>query len=138
MNASKFPVLREERYLDDVKRWIEQGGSPHVTQSEGGWTLLHIAAEYQCVEAIEYLISLNCNPNLVDAFGQTPLHIAVDSEIDATTQVGATLNYKTTKRLIELGADLTTRDNRGKTPLDWIDKYGTAARQKFDEIMGNH
>src|SRR5689334_14882706 len=122
-----FPMIREERCLADIKRWIEGGGSTDVIHSRSGSTLLHLAAEFQCVEAIEYLIGLGMDPNILDANGQTPLHIAVDSEIDSTVQTGVPLLYKATKRLIGLGADLNRKNIQGETPMDWINGYGERA-----------
>jgi|SRR5882724_598119 len=135
MDATNLPVFREDRLFEDVKRWIESGGSASAIKPESNWWLLNIAAEFQCVEAIEYLISQGGDPNLPDKFGSTPLHISVDSEIDATTQVGAPLEYRATKRLLEFGADLTIKNMKGETPLDWINKRGTQARRKFDQVM---
>src|SRR6185295_10928034 len=124
----KFPDISEEHCLNDIKRWVETGGSAQVVHPESGWSLLHVAAEFQCVEAVAYLVSVGCDPNLRDVYGQTPLHFAVDSEIDAVSQVGAPLLYKTSKRLIELGADPGIKDNQGKTPIDWINGHGAEAR----------
>jgi ankyrin repeat protein len=130
-----FPRIEEESCLRDIKRWVEEGGSAKITHRESGWTLLHIASEFQCVEAIEYLIGLGCDPNSPDMYGQTPLHFAVDSEIDATIQTGVPLLYKTTKRLLELGADLNVKNNKGETPMDWINNYGENARKIFKDVM---
>src|SRR5215510_8359486 len=115
-----FPIIREESCFSDIKRWIEAGGSTRTTDLRTGCTFLHVAAEFQCVEAIEYLIELGLDPNTLDLNGQTPSHVAVDSEVDSTLQTGAPLLYKTTKRLIELGADLNMKNRQSETPLDWI------------------
>jgi|SRR6266508_3779197 len=130
-----FPIIREESCFRNIKRWIEAGGSTQATHPRTGFTFLHIAAEFQCVGAIEYLIGLGLDPNTLDLNGQTPLHVAVDSEIDSTVQTGAPLLYKTTKRLIELGADLKMKNRQGETPLDWINGYGEKARRRFNEVM---
>ena len=130
-----FPKILEERCYRDIKRWIEAGGSIQVTDPGTGFTLLHLASDFQCIEAIEYLIGLGVDPNILDLDGQTPLHIAVDSEIDSTVQSGAPLLYRTTKRLLELGADLNLKDRMGKSPLDRINNYGEEARRKFNESM---
>jgi ankyrin repeat protein len=81
------------------------------------------------------LYELGCDLNVRDSYGQTPLHLAVDSEIDGTNQTGEDLDFKVTKRLIELGADLTIQDNKGETPLDWIDNYGEEARTRYEEVL---
>ena len=130
-----FPMIMVESCYRDIKRWIEAGGSTQVTHPKTGFTLLHLASEFQCVEAIEYLIGLGVDPNILDSNGQTPLHVAVDSEIDSTVQTGVPLSYRTTKRLLELGADLNLKNRKGESPLDWINGYGEEARRRFNEIM---
>jgi len=128
-------MILEESCYRDIKRWIEAGGSIQVAHPRTGFTLLHLASEFQCVEAVEYLIGLGIDPNILDSNGQTPLHVAVDSEIDSSVQTGGPLLYKTTKRLLELGADPNLKNRKGESPLDWIDGYGEKARRRFNEIM---
>ena len=130
-----FPMILEESCYTDIKRWVEAGGSTQVTDPRTGFTLLHIASEFQCVEAVEYLIGLGMDPNILDSNGQSPLHIAIDSEIDSAAQTEGPLLYETTKRLLELGADLNLKDRKGESPLDWINGYGEKARRRFNEIM---
>jgi len=133
-----FPKVKsEETFLSDIRVWIEQGGSHLAVRPLLGWTLLHLAAEWQCVEAIEFLVGLGCDVNVTDDSSQTPLHIAVDSEIDATIQDGGPLTFKTTKRLLELGADLNFKNSRGETPMDCVNSYGEKARARFKEVIGD-
>jgi ankyrin repeat protein len=134
--SSDFPRFREETFLEDIQRWVVQGGSADAVQPQSGWSLLHFAAEFQDVIAIDYLIHLGVDPNRRDLYGQTPLHIAVDSEIDGTVQPGAPLEYKVTRRLVELGASPTIADAEGKSPLDWIAAYGDEAIKRYNEVVG--
>ena len=106
-----------------------------MTRTNTGWSLLHYAAEFQDIPAIEYLIEHGADPNGRDIYGVTPLHLAIDSEIDASTQVGDPLLFKTTKRLIELGADTSAKDNSGKTPIDWANSHGEDTRKIINEIF---
>jgi ankyrin repeat protein len=132
-----LPRFSNEHFLRDIKQWLESGGSANAFYPQSGWSLLHVAAELQDVAAIDYLIQVGADPNQRDIYGQTPLHMAVDSEIDGTIQADEPLEYKATKRLIELGADPTIKDNDGATPMDCIDRYGEWARKKFDELVAN-
>jgi ankyrin repeat protein len=130
-----FPDISNEHFFRDVKQWIEKGGSPNVKRSNSGWSLLHDAAELDEVEALEYLISHGCDPNCQDIFGQTPLHLAIDSDLDGFNQTGTPVTFRSARRLIDLGADLSIKDHRGKTPLDWVNDYGEFAKQKFKQLI---
>jgi uncharacterized protein len=130
-----FPEFSHETFLKDIKRWVESGGSIETTDPKGGWSLLHIAAELKDVAAIEYLINSGCSPNRRDNYGQTPLHIAVDSDIDGAIQTGEPLEYRATKRLIELGADAMMQNDKGESPMDLVQRYGERAKRRFDEIV---
>jgi ankyrin repeat protein len=132
-----LPKFSNEHFLRDIKLWLESGGSANAFYPQSGWSLLHAAAELQDVAAIDYLIQVGADPNQRDIYGLTPLHIAVDSEIDGNIQADEPLEYKATIRLIDLGADPTIKDNEGATPMDWVDRYGELARRKFDELAGN-
>ena len=130
-----FPTFSEETFFKDIKEWIESGGDAKAISSQSNWSLLHLAAEFQDIAAIEYLINLGCDPNLPDVYGQTPLHIAISIDIDAAIQNDQPLEYKATKKFIELGADITVKENQGKTPIDWVDCYGEVARKMFDDLF---
>lgn len=130
-----FPSYTEEHFLRDIKKWVDEGGTPKIVRPENGESLLHQAAEFQDVAAIEYLIEAGCDPNRQDNYGQTPLHIAIDSEIDGTIQTECQLEYTATKRLIELGAKTSIADNQGATPIDWVERYGEVAKEKFKEAV---
>jgi hypothetical protein len=131
----KYPNLSPENLVIDIKRWLESGGSPHVTKPDTGSSLLHDAAAYQDVAAIEYLYALGCDVNLRDAIGDTPLHVAVLFEVDTSIQTGEALDFKVTKRLIELGADTTIQNILGDTVADWIDTQGDEIRARYEEIL---
>jgi hypothetical protein len=93
-----------------------------------------MAAEYSDVSAIEYLFSLGCDLNVPASHGLTPLHRAVDADIDASIQTREPLDCKATKRLIELEANLTIEDNKGDTPIGVVDASGGPARIIFDKM----
>jgi ankyrin repeat protein len=132
---SDSPNLISGRLVSSIKRWLESGGSPNWTNNLSGWSFFHLAAEDSDIEAIEYLFALGCDINARDIYGQTPLHLAIDADIDGSNQTGEPIDFHPTRRLIELGADLTIQDNEGKTPLDWVDDYGKYARAVFDKML---
>jgi uncharacterized protein len=132
---SRYPDFSSGNLVLTIKRWIDNGGTLHQVINDSGWSFLHVAAEYSDVAAIEYLFSSGCDLNVRDFNGTTSLHRAIDAEIDGSVQTDEPLDFKTTKRLIELGADLTIQDNAGDTPIDVVDAYGERARIIFDKML---
>jgi ankyrin repeat protein len=96
---------------------------------------LHSACENGDVEAVTELLGKGADPNARDQFGQTPLHIAVDSEIDGmwqTTHSLECLDFAIAKLLVIHGASLTAEDSNGETPIDWVVRYGEEAMAAFE------
>lgn len=68
--------------------------------------------ENQRVEIIEFLISKGADVNIKSIKeGNTPLHISVEWSIE------------TTKCLLEHGAELNIKNNKGNTPLDIVNSF---------------
>ena len=87
---------------------------------------LHHAAEHFDIELAKKLLKSEVDINKSDEFGQTPLHIAIDSAIEE-----AIYTYDTEKRMVEPklelikllisnGADYNKPDNSGKSPMDCV------------------
>jgi ankyrin repeat protein len=132
---SDSPNLICGQLLSGIRQWLERGGTADWNDNPSGWSFFHFAAEDSDIEAIEYLFALGCDINAHDQYGQTPLHLAIDADIDGSNQNGGPIDFQPTRRLIELGADLTIQDKEGKTPLDWVDVYGKYARASFDKML---
>jgi ankyrin repeat protein len=130
-----FPGFTSESFLANIQAWISNGGSAEVTDSQLQWSLLHYAAEFQNIEAVEFLIRCGCNPNAQNRYGQTPLHIAVDSETDAAIQDGVLPDYQIARRLMECGASPEIRDRQGLTPQEWAANFGAEAAQIFGALV---
>lgn len=95
---------------------------------------LHSACEHSDLEAVTKLLSKGADPNVCDQFGQTPLHIAVDSEIDQKWQTNHSLDgldFTIAKLLVNSGANLDAIDSNGETPIDWVASYGEVAMSAF-------
>ena len=95
-------------------------------EPNSGWTPLHMAAEMADVELVEVLIQAGAPLDVRDAHGQTPLHIAVDSEVDGAHQSSSPLSLLVTRALVQAGADVDARAHDGRTPADWARSSGCA------------
>ena len=73
--------------------------------------------------------------NAPDEFGQRPLHIAVDAEVEEaiwhTDKIGKKVDAKAdmTRLLLEHGADAHAKDAQGKSTLDWAIQRGHKAAE---------
>ena len=96
------------------------------------WSKVHAAASYQDVDALRDLLRGGASPNVQDAFGQTPLHIAVDREMDAWKQAGEEPSTVAVELLLAYGADADLPDDAGSSARDWAARNGfLAATQLF-------
>jgi ankyrin repeat protein len=77
----------------------------------------------RAVEAVAAAIEAGANVNLPDADGNTALHVAASQRFDSAVEL-----------LVKSGADLSARNNRGKTPLvmalEGIPGLGGPSREK--------
>ncbi|EAY05836.1 ankyrin repeat protein, putative [Trichomonas vaginalis G3] len=111
---------------------------------------LHIAAEYNCYETAELLISQCININIKTILGKTALHIAAhnnrkemaellishgininekDNDRKTALHIAEEYNcYETAELLISHGININEKDNDGKTALH------IAARYKYKEM----
>jgi ankyrin repeat protein len=108
----------ENGTTDEILRlWRENGATLDVEHRDGfGSTPLHCAAYYGHGEACRALIS-TCRARIDsrDLFGNTPLILAAANNKLQCVEV-----------LMELGADITLRNDEGKTALEWAREKGHA------------
>jgi uncharacterized protein len=69
--------------LAEVKQLISEGAQIDM-QDDNGITALHFAVQDQRIDVVEFLLSLNANPNLLNQHGNGPLWTAVLSPKDKT------------------------------------------------------
>jgi len=81
-----------------------------------GWTILHIAALHAKLGFVRFLIQHGACVNAVDAYGNAPLHYAVES-------IGADA-FAIAKLLIKNGADVNFVNNVKESPLHVAAKLG--------------
>ena len=92
------------------------------------WSLLHFAAEDCNSEIIRLLVSRGADLASADRNGWTPLHVAVDSDLDTSSRNGCLANkMPTVQTLIALGADESLHAGDGATARDIAAAYGKEA-----------
>jgi len=114
--------------LKAVQGYLDAGGDVNCRDEKMNWSLLHFAAEDCNPEIVRLLAARGADMNARDKDGWTPLHWAVESDIDAAQQEARRASeLPTVKTLIELGADTTVKAMDGSTPRDIAAAYGLEA-----------
>ncbi|TFH05153.1 MAG: ankyrin repeat domain-containing protein, partial [Spirochaetales bacterium] len=122
------------------------GYAQTIPPIEANATPLHWAAEHGLTDIVVRLIANGASVSAPDAFGRTPLHLAVPftdvveillssgADINATdvfsrTPLHDALQYPSTVRiLLDNGADISAMDFLGDTALERTLRYGTRNR----------
>lgn len=104
---SPLHIAAQNGRLEVVEFLVENGAEVNQLCLHGK-TPLHYAAEDGRTFTVRYLCSLpDCNVNIRDKDGWTPIYYAAEKGY-----------FNVVKSLMENGADITTRDEFGKTPKD--------------------
>ena len=108
---------KEDIYIDSVNHLLEAGCNVnHV--SDTNMSPLHIAAQkWFNTQVISSLIHAGADVNSV-VLGSTPLLEAVKREVKAK------IDTDSVKLLIKAGASVNFRDQRGRSPLCYVARYG--------------
>ncbi|MDR1385883.1 MAG: ankyrin repeat domain-containing protein [Planctomycetaceae bacterium] len=131
--------------VDVLKILIEKGADINAKDNDGGTTIHYAASFNSNVNVLKYLISQGADVNAKDNYGKTPIICAVflNSNVDILKYLeylisqGADVNVKekkygltllhwavfksnvdVLKYLVLQGANVNTKDNYGRTPLD--------------------
>src|SRR5690349_3767049 len=108
--------------FETARALLFAGTDVNAKYGEGRWSAMHFMAENRIAEAVAWLLEQGADINAQDMFGQTPLHLAIDSEADCARQeydkTGvSSLSGEITKLLLEHGADMNAKTSKGRTPL---------------------
>ncbi|XP_051541622.1 receptor-interacting serine/threonine-protein kinase 4-like [Myxocyprinus asiaticus] len=84
---------------------------------DGGSNLLHFAVGLANEEAVKFLLLSNCNPNLPNVYGATPLHLAAEKRLKGVAEI--LLSRKMT--------NVNAKDEDQYTPLHFAAQNGDEA-----------
>ncbi|KAJ1663820.1 hypothetical protein IW140_004588 [Coemansia sp. RSA 1813] len=100
---SNIWVAASDGNLARVKEIVESDKQQVNAKDENGYTPLHAASSWKHTDLLKYLIANGGDVNIVDADGDTPLHICEDVEC---AQI-----------LLDNGADPKIENHEGLTPV---------------------
>ena len=110
----EFFIKVQDGDFKDVQRAVSNGMAVNAINARGS-SILHYAAEYKNRAVAKFLLSKGAHVNLKNNQGLTPLHKAVyDKTIQRESKA-----LRLVELLLQAGADCTSADTRGYTPLDF-------------------
>ena len=110
---------RHQRSNSNVRMLVEAGAGVRDTDNNG-CTCLFPAAAWGHTETVRYLVGLpDVDVNHRDINDYTALHCAVEK------------HTRVVQVLVDAGADIGAKDNKGRTPLLWASRFGELANVKI-------
>jgi ankyrin repeat protein len=131
-----FRQTAHKRAVSWLSHCLAAVSDVNAVHANSGWTLLHADSENQNLTMIEGLAKAGADLNMRNHQGWTPLHLAVDIDIDSVSQSRGDMDhlpFQTVRLLLSLGADLTVRDERGKTPRDVAAAYSNDVARQYGQ-----
>ena len=122
-----------------ARRILADGAIPDLAELN---SVLFIAVEHMYPEIVRLLLSHGADVNVKDEFGTTPLHLALDSEVEHSKYlydvegIEVPPTTEISEILLELGADISAETERGETPLQWAVKSNHEAGVKMLQERG--
>ena len=114
-----------------------EGSDICLNDMYAGTTPLLVACDNEEFDIVRLLVEKGADVNRADEVGQSPLHFAVDSAIDANCghEQGRRVDDAPVDIIVYLlwkGADPLREDGQGKTPIDWAVRAGV---QKIEDLL---
>ena len=111
LNALHFAAVGG--HLGVMKYFIERGYNP-ASESTGGWTCLHLAAQLDHYDLVQYLVDEHkMDPMCQTKLGSTPLHFAC---VGGSTSV-VTYLVNAMSKYLPIEDVLRCKDDHGRSPL---------------------
>jgi ankyrin repeat protein len=101
-------IKKSKPHIEKIEVMLESGLVDVNAKGEGGWTPLHLATRWNCIETAKLLLEMGVDLEAKDNWGWTPLHLA-----------SANNSIKVAELLLDRGAEKNAIDDEGKTPLHW-------------------
>lgn len=101
-------TIRKGTFYDAVAYVVESGKPDELFDALEGkrMSILHLFSSDGATSHVDFLLSINADPNVLDSDGETPLHYAAER---GQTEV--------VKLLLDKGANTNLQANDGDTPL---------------------
>jgi len=105
---------------------LEHGASVHMRNKNGQMPLVHLASQHGLSGIVEVLLKFGADVGAWDNNNITPLHFAVSSlfqrefsvsPFDDFPRLWSIITGKTTKLVLEHGANPQMQNDKGETPL---------------------
>ena len=121
----KFYSACKSGNLVEMKLLMNENPDIDVNYIVNGSSPLHESVVHGCqfIEITKYLLSINCNVDIQDAEGQTPLHKAVMFN-----------SIENVKLLLENNAKKEIEDLVGRTPLMYLDEDYDLCALFFEDL----
>ena len=116
-NKNTLSIAVKNHGIESIQKLITLGTNVNMINSDGDTVLTYISripGDY--IKELQLLVSNGAVVNLLNGYGQMPVHIAVSYD-----------NIETLKELIVLGADVNRRNCLGQTPLMMASHKGRLA-----------